>query len=217
MYEGTERGDRRAGERSSRGAASTASCATPSSWRRRRPKKHLTSATKSNGIAITMPYWDERVQGDGRELSRRARPTSTTSTSSPRTSCSIRTGSTSSSARICSATSSPTWARPCTGTIGIAPSANLNPEREFPSMFEPVHGSAPDIAGTGHRQSDRPDLVRRDDARPPRPPGRGRGGRARDRGGADRAARARRDIGGTAPTRSRSARRSPQRSPRRRR
>jgi tartrate dehydrogenase/decarboxylase/D-malate dehydrogenase len=37
----------------------------------------------------------------------------------------------------------------CTGTIGIAPSANLNPEREFPSMFEPVHGSAPDIAGKG--------------------------------------------------------------------
>ena len=36
-----------------------------------------------------------------------------------------------------------------TGTIGIAPSANLNPEREFPSMFEPVHGSAPDIAGRG--------------------------------------------------------------------
>jgi tartrate dehydrogenase/decarboxylase/D-malate dehydrogenase len=36
-----------------------------------------------------------------------------------------------------------------TGTIGIAPSANLNPEREFPSMFEPVHGSAPDIAGKG--------------------------------------------------------------------
>ncbi len=34
-----------------------------------------------------------------------------------------------------------------TGTIGIAPSANLNPERAFPSMFEPVHGSAPDIAG----------------------------------------------------------------------
>jgi len=36
-----------------------------------------------------------------------------------------------------------------TGTIGIAPSANLNPEREFPSLFEPVHGSAPDIAGRG--------------------------------------------------------------------
>ena len=37
----------------------------------------------------------------------------------------------------------------CTGTIGIAPSANLNPERLFPSLFEPVHGSAPDIAGKG--------------------------------------------------------------------
>jgi tartrate dehydrogenase/decarboxylase/D-malate dehydrogenase len=37
----------------------------------------------------------------------------------------------------------------CTGTIGIAPSANLNPDRKFPSLFEPVHGSAPDIAGKG--------------------------------------------------------------------
>ncbi len=37
----------------------------------------------------------------------------------------------------------------CTGTIGIAPSANLNPERKFPSLFEPVHGSAPDIYGKG--------------------------------------------------------------------
>src|SRR6202171_2197105 len=37
----------------------------------------------------------------------------------------------------------------CTGTIGIAPSANLNPTRRFPSLFEPVHGSAPDIAGKG--------------------------------------------------------------------
>jgi tartrate dehydrogenase/decarboxylase / D-malate dehydrogenase len=37
----------------------------------------------------------------------------------------------------------------CTGTIGIAPSANINPERKFPSLFEPVHGSAPDIAGKG--------------------------------------------------------------------
>jgi len=37
----------------------------------------------------------------------------------------------------------------CTGTIGIAPSANINPERRFPSLFEPVHGSAPDIAGKG--------------------------------------------------------------------
>ena len=56
----------------------------------------------------------------------------------------------------------------CTGTIGIAPSANINPERNFPSLFEPVHGSAPDIAGEGHRQPHRPDLVRLNDARTPR-------------------------------------------------
>ena len=37
----------------------------------------------------------------------------------------------------------------CTGTIGVAPSANINPENKFPSLFEPVHGSAPDIAGKG--------------------------------------------------------------------
>ena len=41
------------------------------------------------------------------------------------------------------------------GSLGIAPSANLNPERRYPSMFEPVHGSAPDIAGAGHLQPDR--------------------------------------------------------------
>ncbi len=37
-----------------------------------------------------------------------------------------------------------------TGSLGLAPSGNINPERRFPSMFEPVHGSAPDIAGQGH-------------------------------------------------------------------
>ena len=40
-------------------------------------------------------------------------------------------------------------ARPCTGTIGVAPSGNLNPDGTHPSLFEPVHGSAPDIAGQG--------------------------------------------------------------------
>jgi tartrate dehydrogenase/decarboxylase/D-malate dehydrogenase len=35
------------------------------------------------------------------------------------------------------------------GSLGLAPSGNINPEREFPSMFEPIHGSAPDIAGQG--------------------------------------------------------------------
>ena len=86
-----------------------------------------------------------------------------------------------------------------TGTIGIAPSANLNPEREFPSMFEPVHGSAPDIAGQRHRQPDRADLVGRDDARPPRPYRRGR----RDRRAIEKVLKSgprTRDIGGTANT-----------------
>ena len=52
-----------------------------------------------------------------------------------------------------------------TGSLGLNPSANLNPERRSPSLFEPVHGSAPDIAGQGHRQPDRRHPERRDDAR----------------------------------------------------
>ena len=47
------------------------------------------------------------------------------------------------------------------GSLGVAPGANLNPERRYPSMFEPIHGSAPDIAGQGHREPDRRDLGRR--------------------------------------------------------
>lgn len=113
-----------------------------------RPKKHLTSATKSNGISITMPYWDDRLQRlqvDYQDLS------------VDKFHIDILTA----------------WLvlRPerfdvivgsnlfgdilsdlgpaCTGTIGIAPSANLNPDAKFPSLFEPVHGSAPDIVGKG--------------------------------------------------------------------
>jgi tartrate dehydrogenase/decarboxylase/D-malate dehydrogenase len=54
-----------------------------------RKKKHVTSATKSNGISITMPYWDERFKAISAGVSRASRPRSTTSTSSPRTSSSI--------------------------------------------------------------------------------------------------------------------------------
>lgn len=114
----------------------------------RRPRRKLTSATKSNGIAITMPYWDERV-----EAMARAYP----AVSVDRFHIDI----------LCAHFVQ----RPqhfdvvvasnlfgdilsdlgpaCTGTIGIAPSANLNPTRQWPSLFEPVHGSAPDIAGRG--------------------------------------------------------------------
>ena len=80
------------------------------------------------------------------------RRSSTSTSSRPISSC-IRTGSTSWWLRISSATSSRTWGPAVAGSIGIAPAANINPERTFPSMFEPVHGSAPDIAGSGRRQS----------------------------------------------------------------
>ncbi|NBW69539.1 MAG: tartrate dehydrogenase [Betaproteobacteria bacterium] len=113
-----------------------------------RPKKHLTSATKSNGIAITMPYWDERVA----EMAK-AYPA-------------IRQDKFHIDILTAHFVQRPDFfdvvvasnlfgdilsdlGPACTGTIGIAPSANLNPDRKFPSLFEPVHGSAPDIAGKG--------------------------------------------------------------------
>ena len=69
------------------------------------------------------------------------------------------------------------------GTIGIAPSANINPEREFPSMFEPVQRIRTGYRGARHREPHRPDLVGGDDAGAPRPRGRGPGHRGRDRDG----------------------------------
>jgi tartrate dehydrogenase/decarboxylase / D-malate dehydrogenase len=111
-----------------------------------RPKKHLTSATKSNGIAITMPYWDERVEAMAKRYPE------------------IKTDKFHIDILTAHFVQRPDFfdvvvasnlfgdilsdlGPACTGTIGIAPSANLNPERQFPSLFEPVHGSAPDIAG----------------------------------------------------------------------
>ncbi|MBU6503217.1 MAG: tartrate dehydrogenase [Burkholderiales bacterium] len=111
-----------------------------------RPKKHLTSATKSNGIAITMPYWDERVA----EMAK-AYPA-------------VRVDRFHIDILTAHFVQRPDFfdvvvasnlfgdilsdlGPACTGTIGIAPSANLNPDRKYPSLFEPVHGSAPDIAG----------------------------------------------------------------------
>ncbi len=115
---------------------------------RARPKKHLTSATKSNGITVTMPYWDERFRAMAAEYP------------------DVRTDQYHIDILTAHFVLHPDWfdvvvgsnlfgdilsdlGPAVTGTIGIAPSANLNPEREFPSMFEPVHGSAPDIAGRG--------------------------------------------------------------------
>jgi tartrate dehydrogenase/decarboxylase / D-malate dehydrogenase len=111
-------------------------------------KKHVTSATKSNGIIHTMPYWDERFAAIAKEYP----------------------GFATDQYHIDILTAHfvrhPDWfdvvvgsnlfgdilsdlGPACVGSIGIAPSANINPERDYPSMFEPVHGSAPDIAGRG--------------------------------------------------------------------
>ncbi len=113
-----------------------------------RPKRHLTSATKSNGISITMPFWDERVKAMAA-----AHP-------------GVRVDQYHIDILCAQFVQHPDWfdvvvgsnlfgdilsdlGPACTGTIGIAPSANLNPERDYPSLFEPVHGSAPDIVGRG--------------------------------------------------------------------
>ncbi|MGY4878785.1 tartrate dehydrogenase [Vreelandella aquamarina] len=113
-----------------------------------RPRKKLTSATKSNGISITMPYWDERV-----EIMSHDYP----DVAVDKFHIDILTAN---------FVLHPDWfdvvvgsnlfgdilsdlGPACTGTIGIAPSANINPQGNFPSLFEPVHGSAPDIAGKG--------------------------------------------------------------------
>ncbi len=114
----------------------------------KREKKHLTSATKSNGISISMPYWDERFA----EMAK-AYPQ-------------IRTDKYHIDILTAHFVLHPDWfdvvvasnlfgdilsdlGPACTGTIGIAPSGNINPTGDFPSLFEPVHGSAPDIAGKG--------------------------------------------------------------------
>ncbi|MFQ5955616.1 MAG: tartrate dehydrogenase [Kiloniellales bacterium] len=113
-----------------------------------RPAKHLTSATKSNGIIHTMPYWDERFRILAADYPE------------------VETDQYHIDILTAHFVLHPDWfdvvvgsnlfgdilsdlGPGVTGTIAVAPSANLNPEREFPSMFEPVHGSAPDIAGRG--------------------------------------------------------------------
>ncbi|CAG1002962.1 tartrate dehydrogenase/decarboxylase / D-malate dehydrogenase [Burkholderiales bacterium] len=115
---------------------------------RTRSAKHLTSATKSNGISITMPYWDERVRAmapdypDVRVDQFHIDILSAHFVQRPQV-FDVVVGS-----NLFGDILSDLGPAVC-GTIGIAPSANLNPERTHPSLFEPVHGSAPDIAGQG--------------------------------------------------------------------
>jgi tartrate dehydrogenase/decarboxylase / D-malate dehydrogenase len=115
---------------------------------RTRVKKHVTSATKSNGIVFTMPYWDEIFQ----EISRQYPEIEadqfhidglTAAMVIHPERFDLIVGSNLFGDILSDL--GPALA----GSLGIAPSANLNPERHFPSMFEPVHGSAPDIAGRG--------------------------------------------------------------------
>ena len=113
-----------------------------------RKRKKVTNATKSNGISITMPFWDERF-----EINKKKFPE-------------IKTDQFHIDILAARFVLSPEWfdvvvasnlfgdilsdlGPACTGTIGIAPSGNINPEKKYPSLFEPVHGSAPDIAGKG--------------------------------------------------------------------
>jgi len=114
----------------------------------RRTKKHLTSATKSNGIIHTMPFWDERFRAVARQYPE------------------ISTDQFHIDILTAHFVTHPDWfdvvvasnlfgdilsdlGPALAGSIGIAPSGNINPEKDHPSMFEPVHGSAPDIAGRG--------------------------------------------------------------------
>jgi tartrate dehydrogenase/decarboxylase/D-malate dehydrogenase len=111
-----------------------------------RPKRHLTSATKSNGISISMPYWDERVEAmaqhyPGLDVDKFHIDILTAHFVQRPAFFDVVVASNLFGDILSD------LGPACTGTIGIAPSANLNPERKFPSLFEPVHGSAPDIAG----------------------------------------------------------------------
>jgi tartrate dehydrogenase/decarboxylase / D-malate dehydrogenase len=111
-----------------------------------RPKKHLTSATKSNGIAITMPYWDERVESAAKNYPDVRWDKYHIDILAARFVLSPERFDVVVASNLFGDILSDLGPA-CAGTIGLAPSANLNPERNFPSLFEPVHGSAPDIYG----------------------------------------------------------------------
>jgi tartrate dehydrogenase/decarboxylase/D-malate dehydrogenase len=114
----------------------------------RRPKKHLTSATKSNGISITMPYWDERVAEMGKSFPDVRWDQYHIDILTARFVLSPERFDVVVASNLFGDILSDLGPA-CTGTIGIAPGGNINPERKYPSVFEPVHGSAPDIAGQG--------------------------------------------------------------------
>jgi len=112
----------------------------------RRERKHVTSATKSNGIAISMPYWDERVRAVSAQYGDITWDQYHIDILTARFVLSPERFDVVVASNLFGDILSDLGPA-CAGTIGIAPSANLNPEKKFPSLFEPVHGSAPDIYG----------------------------------------------------------------------
>lgn len=111
-----------------------------------RPAKHLSSATKSNGLAISMPYWDERLEQMAAQYPDVRWDKHHIDIMTARFVLNPEQFDVVVASNLFGDILSDLGPA-CTGTVGIAPSANLNPERRFPSLFEPVHGSAPDIAG----------------------------------------------------------------------
>ncbi|MCE2899387.1 MAG: tartrate dehydrogenase [Betaproteobacteria bacterium] len=114
----------------------------------RRPRRTITSATKSNGIAITMPFWDERFAA----MAKHYPEVKTSQYHIDGLTIQLVLNPQRFDVIVASNLFGDILSDlgPATaGTIGIAPSGNINPERVFPSLFEPVHGSAPDIFGRG--------------------------------------------------------------------
>ena len=114
----------------------------------RKRKSHVTSATKSNGIIHTMPYWDERFEAMSKQypdvrVDQYHIDILTAHFVRRPQMFDVVVGSNLFGDILSD------LGPAVVGSIGIAPSANLNPEKKYPSMFEPVHGSAPDIAGKG--------------------------------------------------------------------
>jgi len=113
---------------------------------RTRARKHVTVATKSNGIAISMPWWDERAAEAAERHPDISWDKQHIDILAARFVLQPQRFDVVAATNLFGDILSDLGPA-CTGTIGIAPSANLNPERKFPSLFEPVHGSAPDIFG----------------------------------------------------------------------
>ena len=113
-----------------------------------RPRRKLDVATKSNGIAISMPWWDGRADAMAARYPQVAVQKHHIDILSARFVLQPERFDVVVASNLFGDILSDLGPA-CTGTIGLAPSANLNPERSFPSLFEPVHGSAPDIYGQG--------------------------------------------------------------------